>query len=288
MAAGLALQAIALGWMAAIVDARPSRTRVARRPVHHRRHRHGALLRAGRERRALGGRPEEEGQASGANNALREVGGVFGIAVLAAIFAHYGGYRTPPRAASSTGSCRRSGSAPSSSAIGARDRAADPEGRQAARRGRRRRPGVRRPRRAACRRDPARRGPGTAGDAAGRRRRVEPRRAADARRRAQPPPPSPANSFVVKIDVPGPSRYHDEVHVVEVARLDAVRVRRRAADPAEDHPGPVDGGGVLGRPRTCRRSCPSPRRRGRRRRPTCGRSAARARCRRSSRRSPSA
>ncbi|MGB2875134.1 MAG: DHA2 family efflux MFS transporter permease subunit [Gaiellaceae bacterium] len=37
-------------------------------------------------------RPEEEGQASGANNAIRELGGVFGIAVLAAIFAHYGGY----------------------------------------------------------------------------------------------------------------------------------------------------------------------------------------------------
>ena len=36
-------------------------------------------------------RPEEEGQASGTNNALREVGGVFGIAVLAAIFSHYGG-----------------------------------------------------------------------------------------------------------------------------------------------------------------------------------------------------
>src|SRR5215203_6762789 len=35
-------------------------------------------------------RPEEEGQASGANNAIRELGGVFGIAVLAAIFAHYG------------------------------------------------------------------------------------------------------------------------------------------------------------------------------------------------------
>ncbi len=31
-------------------------------------------------------RPEEEGQASGANNAIREVGGVFGVAVLAAVF----------------------------------------------------------------------------------------------------------------------------------------------------------------------------------------------------------
>jgi EmrB/QacA subfamily drug resistance transporter len=40
-------------------------------------------------------RREEEGQASGANNAIRELGGVFGVAVLASIFAHYGGYRTP-------------------------------------------------------------------------------------------------------------------------------------------------------------------------------------------------
>ena len=39
-------------------------------------------------------RPEEEGQASGANNAVRELGGVFGVAVLASLFAHYGGYRT--------------------------------------------------------------------------------------------------------------------------------------------------------------------------------------------------
>jgi EmrB/QacA subfamily drug resistance transporter len=40
-------------------------------------------------------RPEEEGQASGANNAIRELGGVFGVAVLASIFAHYGGYGLP-------------------------------------------------------------------------------------------------------------------------------------------------------------------------------------------------
>ena len=32
-------------------------------------------------------RPEEEGQASGANNAIRELGGVFGVAVLASVFA---------------------------------------------------------------------------------------------------------------------------------------------------------------------------------------------------------
>ena len=40
-------------------------------------------------------RPQEEGKASGANNAIREVGGVFGVAVLASLFAHYGGYETP-------------------------------------------------------------------------------------------------------------------------------------------------------------------------------------------------
>ena len=39
-------------------------------------------------------KPQEEGQASGANNAIRELGGVFGVAVLASVFAHYGGYGT--------------------------------------------------------------------------------------------------------------------------------------------------------------------------------------------------
>ena len=39
-------------------------------------------------------RPEQEGQASGANNAIRELGGVFGVAVLAAVFAHVGGYES--------------------------------------------------------------------------------------------------------------------------------------------------------------------------------------------------
>jgi EmrB/QacA subfamily drug resistance transporter len=37
-------------------------------------------------------RREEEGKASGANNAIRELGGVFGVAVLASVFAHVGGY----------------------------------------------------------------------------------------------------------------------------------------------------------------------------------------------------
>jgi EmrB/QacA subfamily drug resistance transporter len=38
--------------------------------------------------------PHEEGQASGANNAIRELGGVFGVAVLAAVFTANGGYNS--------------------------------------------------------------------------------------------------------------------------------------------------------------------------------------------------
>ncbi|MFK4225005.1 DHA2 family efflux MFS transporter permease subunit [Streptomyces sp. NPDC019890] len=40
-------------------------------------------------------RPGEQGIASGANNALREVGGALGVAVLGAVFAAQGGYETP-------------------------------------------------------------------------------------------------------------------------------------------------------------------------------------------------
>ena len=37
-------------------------------------------------------RLEEEGKASGAQNAIRELGGVFGVAVLASVWSHYGSY----------------------------------------------------------------------------------------------------------------------------------------------------------------------------------------------------
>lgn len=40
-------------------------------------------------------RPQEEGQASGASSAIRELGGVFGVAVLAAVFARTGSYASP-------------------------------------------------------------------------------------------------------------------------------------------------------------------------------------------------
>jgi hypothetical protein len=39
-------------------------------------------------------RPDQAGQASGAANAIREVGGVFGVAVLATVFAGAGSYAT--------------------------------------------------------------------------------------------------------------------------------------------------------------------------------------------------
>ena len=38
---------------------------------------------------------DEEGKASGANNAIRELGGVFGVAVLASIFTSHGSYASP-------------------------------------------------------------------------------------------------------------------------------------------------------------------------------------------------
>ena len=40
-------------------------------------------------------RRDEEGKASGVNNTVREVGGVFGVAVLASVFSAVGGYATP-------------------------------------------------------------------------------------------------------------------------------------------------------------------------------------------------
>jgi EmrB/QacA subfamily drug resistance transporter len=39
--------------------------------------------------------PQEAGVASGANSAIRELGGVLGVAVLASVFIHHGGYASP-------------------------------------------------------------------------------------------------------------------------------------------------------------------------------------------------
>ncbi len=90
---GLALQAIALGWIAAVsTPTTPYAELIAPFVIA------GvgmALFFAPMANVVLSavGR-EHEGQASGANNAIRELGGVFGVAVLASVFARYGGYQS--------------------------------------------------------------------------------------------------------------------------------------------------------------------------------------------------
>jgi EmrB/QacA subfamily drug resistance transporter len=94
MATGLALQAIGLAWIAAVSSPTVPYTELVIPFVLS-----GtgmAMFFAPVANVVLSAvRAEEEGQASGANNAIREVGGVFGVAVLASVFAHYGGYGTP-------------------------------------------------------------------------------------------------------------------------------------------------------------------------------------------------
>jgi len=91
MAAGLGLQAVALGWMAAVTT--PTVAYGSLVPPFIIAGVGMALFFAPVANVVLSAvRPEEEGQASGANNAIRELGGVFGVAVLASIFASYGGY----------------------------------------------------------------------------------------------------------------------------------------------------------------------------------------------------
>jgi EmrB/QacA subfamily drug resistance transporter len=91
MGVGLALQAIGLGWIAAVsTPTTPYGDLIGPFMLS------GigmALFFAPVANVILGSvRPQQEGQASGANNAIRELGGVFGVAVLASIFASYGGY----------------------------------------------------------------------------------------------------------------------------------------------------------------------------------------------------
>jgi MFS family permease len=93
MGVGLALQATGLGWIAAVsTPTTPYADLVAPFVLS------GigmALFFAPVANVVLGSvRPQEEGQASGANNAIRELGGVFGVAVLASIFSSQGGYGT--------------------------------------------------------------------------------------------------------------------------------------------------------------------------------------------------
>jgi EmrB/QacA subfamily drug resistance transporter len=94
MATGLALQAIGLGWIAAVSTATVGYASLV-----------GPFILSGIGMAMFFApvanvvlsavRPQEEGKASGTNNAIREVGGVLGVAVLASIFARYGGYGSP-------------------------------------------------------------------------------------------------------------------------------------------------------------------------------------------------
>ena len=94
MVAGLALQSIALFWLAAISGPQTAYASliapfaIAGTGM--------ALVFAPSANAVLGAvRPDEAGQASGATNAIRELGGVMGVAVLATVFSANGSYATP-------------------------------------------------------------------------------------------------------------------------------------------------------------------------------------------------
>jgi MFS family permease len=94
MVAGLSLQAVALGWMATLAGVHQSYSSMiapfilAGSGM--------ALVFAPSANAVLSSvRTHEAGQASGATNAIRELGGVLGIAVLATVFTSHGGYTSP-------------------------------------------------------------------------------------------------------------------------------------------------------------------------------------------------
>jgi EmrB/QacA subfamily drug resistance transporter len=94
MAAGLALQAVGIAWMAVVIDpATPYLQLVGPFAVT------GvgmALVFPTAPEAVLAAvRPNEAGKASGATNAIREIGAVLGVAVLASMFAANGSYESP-------------------------------------------------------------------------------------------------------------------------------------------------------------------------------------------------
>jgi EmrB/QacA subfamily drug resistance transporter len=94
MASGLTLQAVGLGWLASMTSTHLSYGHMivpfimAGAGM--------ALVFAPSANAVLSSvAAEQAGQASGANNAIREVGGVLGVAVLASVFTGAGGYASP-------------------------------------------------------------------------------------------------------------------------------------------------------------------------------------------------
>src|ERR1019366_5816586 len=93
VAAGLALQAVGLGWLAATVS--PTVPYLSIVPGLAISGFGMALFFAPVANLVLSSvSPVEQGIASGAHNAIRELGGVLGVAVLASVFAHSGGYQS--------------------------------------------------------------------------------------------------------------------------------------------------------------------------------------------------
>ena len=91
LATGLGLQAIGLGWLAAVTS--PTVAYAALVPAFVISGVGMSLFFAPVANVVLSSvRRDQEGIASGANNAIRELGGVFGIAVLGAVFSAHGGY----------------------------------------------------------------------------------------------------------------------------------------------------------------------------------------------------
>jgi len=94
LVAGMALMAVGLGWVAALISTTVSYPSLVPAFVVS-----GAgmgLFFAPIANVVLSAVPhEDEGKASGANNTIRELGGVFGIAVLGAIFSAAGSYSSP-------------------------------------------------------------------------------------------------------------------------------------------------------------------------------------------------
>ncbi|MFL5842222.1 MAG: MFS transporter, partial [Thermoleophilaceae bacterium] len=94
MASGLALQAVAIAWLAAVSTPTVAYSALivpfvlAGTGM--------ALVFAPAANAVLGSvRPEQAGKASGATNAIRELGGVLGVAVLASVFTANGSYESP-------------------------------------------------------------------------------------------------------------------------------------------------------------------------------------------------
>jgi EmrB/QacA subfamily drug resistance transporter len=94
MAAGLALQAVAMAWLASVISPTVAYSSLVVPFILA-----GvgmALVFAPSANAVLASvRTDQAGQASGATNAIRELGGVLGVSVLATVFTSHGGYASP-------------------------------------------------------------------------------------------------------------------------------------------------------------------------------------------------